>query len=110
MKLGIAEYRFDGIRVDVSNMRLMVNGEVRAVEPKTFRLLQFLIENRGRILPKDEILSAVWEGAAVTDNALTRAVGQLRKALGEDAREPRYIETIPTVGYRFCGSVEEAAT
>ncbi|MGA2149369.1 MAG: winged helix-turn-helix domain-containing protein [Bryobacteraceae bacterium] len=98
-------YRFDDVVVDPSNLRLTVGGVVRPVEPKSFRLLQFLIENRDRAVSKDEIFQAVWPDVTVTDNALTRAVAQVRKALGDDPKEPRYIETVPTVGYRFLGAV-----
>jgi Tol biopolymer transport system component/DNA-binding winged helix-turn-helix (wHTH) protein len=101
-------WRFDSVVIDASTFRVTVAGEVRAIEPKSFRLLQFLIENRGRAVPKEEILEAVWTGTFVSDNALTRAVAQVRKAIGDDPRQPRYIETIPTVGYRFLASVEEA--
>jgi DNA-binding winged helix-turn-helix (wHTH) protein len=94
-------YRFDDVVVDPSNLRLTVGGAIRPVEPKSFRLLQFLIENRDRVVSKDEIFQAVWPDVTVTDNALTRAVAQVRKALDDDPKEPRYIETVPTVGYRF---------
>jgi Tol biopolymer transport system component/DNA-binding winged helix-turn-helix (wHTH) protein len=96
-------YRFDGISVDVSAMRLLMNEEEVALEPKSFRLLQLLIENRERVLGKEEIFHVVWEDTAVTDNALTRAVAQIRKALEDDPKNPRYIVTVPTVGYRFIG-------
>ncbi len=100
-------YRFDDVEVDLSNLRVTVGGEVRQLEPKSFRLLQFLIETRGRAVGKEEILTAVWADTFVTDNALTRAVAQVRKALGDDPKQPRYIETLPTVGYRFLGTVNE---
>jgi Tol biopolymer transport system component/DNA-binding winged helix-turn-helix (wHTH) protein len=102
-------YRFDRFILDPQNMRLTADGENRALEPKSFRLLQFLIENRHRVVPKDEILSVVWEGVAVSDNALTRAIAQVRKALDDDPKQPRYIETVPTVGYRFAGQLIEQA-
>ncbi len=102
-------YRFDDVVVDPSNLRLTVGGVVRPVEPKSFRLLQFLIENRDRAVSKDEIFQAVWPDVTVTDNALTRAVAQVRKALDDDPKEPRYIETVPTVGYRFLAAVTTAA-
>ena len=101
IKLPDQPYRFDSVVLDPSNLRLTVSGAVRQLEPKSFRLLQFLIENHGRIVSKDEILRVVWEDVAVTDNALTRAVAQIRKALDDDPKTPRYIETVPTVGYRF---------
>ena len=94
-------YRFGNVDIDIANLQLMVDGTVRPLEPKAFRLLQFLLENTGRAVPKDEIMAAVWHDVAVTDNALTRSIAQLRKALGDDSKDPRFIETIPTVGYRF---------
>jgi Tol biopolymer transport system component/DNA-binding winged helix-turn-helix (wHTH) protein len=98
-------YRFGDVLLDSSNLRLTVSGEVRTLEPKAFRLLQFLIENRQRVVTKDRILAEVWEGVAVSDNALTRAIAQARKALDDDPKQPRYIETVPTVGYRFVAEV-----
>jgi len=109
MELPQRLYRFDGFVLDPLNLRLTANGEKRSLEPKSFRLLQFLIENRSRVVSKDEILRVVWEEVAVTDNALTRAVTQIRKALEDDPKHPRFIETIPTVGYRFTGHVTEMA-
>ncbi len=99
--------RFDQYVLDPLNRRLTANGEHCPLEPKSFRLLEFLIENRDRAVPKEEIFSVVWEGVAVSDNALTRAIAQVRKALDDDPKEPRYIETIPTVGYRFTGHLIE---
>ena len=94
-------YRFDDVLIDVQNLKLTVGGKIRALEPKVFRLLQFLVENPCRVVSKEEILRVVWEGTFVTDNALTRAITQIRKALNDDPKQPRYIETVPTVGYRF---------
>ena len=74
------------------------------MEPKALELLLFLAANAGRLVTKAEIQDAVWKGTFVTDNALTRLVAQIRKALGDDAREARYIETVPTRGYRFVAS------
>src|SRR5579862_8845738 len=106
MKLPGVLYRFDEVEFDPSNLRLTVAGEIRALEPKAYRLLAFLVENPGQIVTKEEILRVVWEETAVTDNALTRAIAQIRKALNDDPKEPRYIETAPTVGYRFIGALK----
>ena len=100
-------YRFDEVEIDPRNLRLTVGSEIRAMEPKSFRLLLYLVENPGRALPKDEILSAVWPDVAVSDNSLARAITQVRKALDDDPKSPRYIETVPTVGYRFLGVCKE---
>jgi DNA-binding winged helix-turn-helix (wHTH) protein len=94
-------YRFGDAELDVQNLRLTVGGTIRTLEPKSFRLLVFLIENRARIVGKEEIMAAIWPDTAVTDNALTRVITQIRKALDDDAKEPKYLETVPTVGYRF---------
>ena len=94
-------YRFSNIHVDAARQIVRVDGKAVDLEPKVFRLLIFLIENRHRVISKDELVDSVWNGVAVTDNALTRSMVKLRRALGDDARQSRYIETIPTVGYRF---------
>jgi DNA-binding winged helix-turn-helix (wHTH) protein len=98
-------YRFDDIAVQPNAFRVEKSGSVVALEPKSFRLLLYLIEHRDRAVSKDELLREIWEDMAVTDNALTRVMAQLRKALGDDAKETRYIETIPTLGYRFVAEV-----
>jgi Tol biopolymer transport system component/DNA-binding winged helix-turn-helix (wHTH) protein len=103
-------YRFNGVVVDVAAMRACRGTAELSLEPKTFRLLQFLIENRERVLSKEVIFETVWEGQAVSDNALTRAVAQIRKALDDDPRNPRYIDTVPTIGYRFIGTLEAEQT
>ena len=102
-------WTFDAVTVDPATFRVLVNGVPQALEPKSFRLLQFLIEHRDRVVSKEEIFQAVWAGAFVTDNALTRAIAQIRKAIGDDPKQPRYIETVPTIGYRFIAPVEESA-
>jgi Tol biopolymer transport system component/DNA-binding winged helix-turn-helix (wHTH) protein len=98
-------YRFDDIILDAAAMRLLRCGQEVALEPKLFRLLEFLIENQERVLGKEEIFRVVWDATAVSDNALTRAVAQIRKVLEDDPKSPRYIETVPTVGYRFIGTL-----
>ncbi len=105
-------YRFDQFEVDDRELRFSDAGVALQVEPKVLRLLIYLIENRNRLVRKQELLDKVWPDAMVTENALTRAIGLLRKALNEDSRVPRYIETVPTAGYRFIANVttvDEAA-
>jgi DNA-binding winged helix-turn-helix (wHTH) protein/tetratricopeptide (TPR) repeat protein len=98
-------YRFDQFEVDDREFRLSQDGAPVQVEPKVLRLLVYLIENRNRLVRKQELLDKVWPDAMVTENALTRAIVLLRKALNEDSRVPRYLETIPTAGYRFIANV-----
>ncbi len=99
-------YRFADVEVREREFRVTKAGDALAVEPKAFRVLLILLRNPQRLISKDELLSAVWGDAAVTENSLTRAIVKLRKALEDDSREPRFIETVATVGYRFLCPVE----
>jgi Tol biopolymer transport system component/DNA-binding winged helix-turn-helix (wHTH) protein len=99
-------FRFGDIEVSEREFLLIKAGEAVAVEPKAFRVLLFLLRNPGRLLSKDEIVSAVWNDCSVSDNSLTRSITTLRRLLGDDTREPRYIETVATIGYRFVCKVE----
>jgi eukaryotic-like serine/threonine-protein kinase len=98
-------YRFDTFEVDDREFRLLEGGAPIQVEPKALRLLLYLIENRNRLVRKQELLDNVWQDAIVTENALTRVIGLLRKALNDDSHVPRFIETVPTAGYRFIAKV-----
>ena len=98
-------FRFEDNILDVNAMRLSRNGQDVALEPRIFHLLEYLIRNRERVLTKDEIFRAIWKDVNVTDNALTRAIAQIRKALNDDPKNPRFIQTVPTVGYRFVAEV-----
>jgi len=81
-------------------------GESRRLEPKVMDVLCFLADEPGRVRSKEEILDAVWPGVHVTESVLTRAVAEIRKALGDDAAKPRYIDTVPRRGYRLVAPVE----
>jgi Tol biopolymer transport system component/DNA-binding winged helix-turn-helix (wHTH) protein len=96
-----AVYAFDDVVVDAGRFVLTKGGAVCQIEPKSFRVLVHLIENRDRAVSKEELFDKVWQDAAVTDNALTRVIAQIRKALGDNTKDPLYVATIPTLGYRF---------
>jgi Tol biopolymer transport system component/DNA-binding winged helix-turn-helix (wHTH) protein len=98
-------FEFDGFRVDLRTMALSKQGEIVQVEPKVFDVLRCLIEHRDRLLTKDELLDIAWRDTFVTPNALTRAVAQLRKALGDDAGEAKFIATVSKRGYRWIAPV-----
>ncbi|HEY3057068.1 MAG TPA: winged helix-turn-helix domain-containing protein [Thermoanaerobaculia bacterium] len=99
-------YRFDDIVVDPIAFRLSKAGEPVHIEPKALQILILLLELREKPVTKQELFDAIWPGIAVTENALTRAIAQLRKTLGDDAEAPRYVETVPTRGYRFIGPLQ----
>jgi Tol biopolymer transport system component/DNA-binding winged helix-turn-helix (wHTH) protein len=94
-------YTWGDCRLDVEAYRLERDGVPVSLEPKALDLLVLLLRRRGRLLSKAEIFAAVWPDTAVSDHALTRVVAQLRRALGDEAREARCIETVPTRGYRW---------
>ena len=100
-------FRFDDVEVREREFTLTKAGKVLSMEPKAFRALLFLLHNPQKLITKDELLNAVWGDTAVTEGSLTRCIWLLRSVLGDDIRSPRYIETVPTVGYRFVAAVEE---
>src|SRR6202167_1426306 len=100
-------FLFDDVEVRERDFSLTKAGKVSSIEPKAFRVLIFLLHNPQKLITKDELLQAVWGDTAVTDGSLTRCIWLVRNVLGDDTRNPRYIETVPTVGYRFIAPVEE---
>ncbi len=81
--------------------QLSKDGQSVELEYRLTNLLVFLLENRDRVLSKDEILRAVWPKKVVNDDSVAVAISQLRKALEDNPRTPKYIKTIPGVGYQF---------
>ena len=96
---------FSDVEVREREFSLIKCGEVLSVEPKAFRVLLILLRNPQKLITKEELLNAVWGDAAVTENSLARSIALLRRLLGDEIRNPRYIETVATVGYRFIASV-----
>ena len=90
-------FKFADVEVREREFRLVKAGEVLPVEPKTFRVLLYLLRNPQKLIAKEELLNAVWGDAAVTDSSLTRTIAQLRRLLGDEIRNPRYIETVAKV-------------
>ena len=93
--------------LDLDAYRLERAGVALSLEPKAFNLLVLMIRRPGHLFSKQEIFEAVWPETAVTDHALTRVVAQLRRVLGDEVREARYLQTVPTRGYRWIHPVEE---
>src|SRR5687768_7588968 len=105
--LSFAEFRLDPVAG-----HLYRKNERIPLPPKAFALLQFLAGQTGRLVSKEELLSAVWPGVFVGDAVLKGTIRELRKALGDDSHEPRFIETAHRRGYRFIPHVTmlDAAT
>ena len=92
---------WDDFRLDLDRYRLERAGDVLALEPKALDLLALLVSRPGHLFGKQEIFDTLWPDTAVTDSALTRVIAQLRRVLADDPRDPRFIETVPTRGYRW---------
>ena len=101
-------FSFADVEVREREFCIVKGGQLLPVEPKAFRVLLFLLRSPHRLIAKDELLDAVWHDCTVSDNSLTRSIALLRRLLGDDTREPRYIATVPTVGYRFLCDVKVA--
>jgi eukaryotic-like serine/threonine-protein kinase len=99
-------YLFEGYELDEENFTLSHLGERVALEPKSLRVLLLLVARRGKLIEKDAMLEAVWKDTFVEESTLTRAIALIRKQLGDDPRHPRFIETVPTLGYRFIASID----
>ncbi|MEK7832505.1 MAG: winged helix-turn-helix domain-containing protein [Acidobacteriota bacterium] len=99
-------YRFDDVLVEPNTFRVFKGGRTVMLEPKAFEVLALFLNHPGRLFTKEDILNAVWKNSYVTPNVMTRVIAQLRKALGDTRKEPKYIETIQTRGYRFIAKVE----
>ncbi|HEY2469275.1 MAG TPA: winged helix-turn-helix domain-containing protein [Terracidiphilus sp.] len=99
-------FKFADVEVREREFCVVRNGQSFAVEPKAFRVLLMLLRNPKKLISKVELLDTIWGDAAVTENSLTRSVALLRRVLEDDAHDPRFIETVATVGYRFLFPVE----
>jgi serine/threonine-protein kinase len=101
-------YEFGRFRIDTADRLLMRGGAAVPLKPKVVDTLVLLIEGRGRVLRKEEMMRALWPDTFVEESNLTQNIYTLRKVLGQDSREGlRYIETIPKRGYRFVADVKE---
>jgi len=98
-------YRFDAYELDIAKAELRSQGQPVAIEPQVLALLAFLVENRERLVSKDEIFEKIWERRVVSDSALSSRIKSARKALGDDGRTQRYIKTAHGQGFRFMAEV-----
>jgi DNA-binding winged helix-turn-helix (wHTH) protein/tetratricopeptide (TPR) repeat protein len=101
----LGSVRFGPFVLDRAAYRLTREGAPIEVAPKSFDLLALFLSRPGELITKDDMLAAIWPGIAVTDNALTQVVSELRQALGDSASDPEFVQTVPRKGYRFIGRV-----
>jgi TolB-like protein len=97
--------RFDDFELDTARFELRRGGSAVAIEPQVFALLRLLVDNRERVVTKEEIIARVWGGRIVSDSAVSSRIKSARHALSDDGDAQRYIRTIHGVGFRFVGTV-----
>src|SRR5262245_12045907 len=100
-------YRFGEFTVDREQRVLLRNDSPLPLAPKVFDTLLILVDNGGRIVEKEELMSRLWPDTFVEESNLTFNIKELRKALGDNARQPRFIETVARRGYRFVAEISE---
>src|SRR5215813_5220218 len=99
-------YEFGPFVLDARN-RILLNGSATVrLTPRAFQTLLVLVRNASQVVDKEQLLKEVWPDVFVEEGSLSRNIYELRKALGDDPAEPRYIETIPKRGYRFIAPVK----
>jgi DNA-binding winged helix-turn-helix (wHTH) protein len=99
---------FPPYRLDPANAQLWRDEEEISLRPKTFDVLRYLVDHPGLLVTKGRILDVVWPGVAVSDTMPATCIAELRRALGDDAKTPRFIETVHRRGYRFIAPVTTA--
>ncbi len=98
-------YRFDDFELDADKVELRKDGEALAIEPQVFALLLLLIENRERMVSKDEVIEKIWAGRIVSDSAIASRIKSARRVLGDSGAEQRFIRTVHGQGFRFVGDI-----
>jgi DNA-binding winged helix-turn-helix (wHTH) protein/tetratricopeptide (TPR) repeat protein len=102
-------YRFRECEVSATRREVLLQGEKRVLEPRPFDLLVYLIEQRHRVVTKDELLEQLWLHEFVSGSVIARAVMKARHAIGDNGKEPALIRTVHRRGYRFVGELEHTA-
>jgi len=100
-------YLFEDFVLDTDRRELRRGADVVPTAPPVFDLLDYLIRHRERVVSKDDLISAVWNGRIVSDAALTTRLNAARAAIGDDGDKQRLIKTLPRKGFRFVGAVKE---
>ena len=102
-------YRVADVEVDLSGGCLKRGGIDQPLRERSFQVLSYLIEHRDRRVTKTELIENIWQGVAVTDDAIVQCIADIRRALADDYQNPRFIKTFPRVGYRFISPVEHSS-
>lgn len=102
-------YAFGDFELDAGKRELRAGGAVTLIEPQVFAVLLFLLENRERVVSKQDLIDAIWEGRAISDSALSSRIKSARKALGDDGAAQKFIRTVHGIGFRFVAELAAPA-
>jgi adenylate cyclase len=100
-------YSFEDYALDTDRRELRRGARLVSLSPKAFDLLAYVIQNRSRVVSRDDLLSSVWDGRIVSESALTTCINAARFAISDSGEEQRLIKTLPRKGIRFVGAVRE---
>src|SRR6476660_2034978 len=97
------KFFFSDQTLDTDRRELCRGPDRVAIEPQVFDLLVYLVENRERVVSKDDLIAAIWEGRIVSESTLTSRINAARKAIGDSGQDQKLIRTISRKGFRFVG-------
>jgi TolB-like protein len=100
-------YRFDDYALDTDRRELRRGTALVSIEPQVFDILAYLVQNRDRVVTKDDLIASIWEGRIVSESALTTRINAARSAIGDSGKQQRLIKTLPRKGVRFVATVQE---
>jgi TolB-like protein/Flp pilus assembly protein TadD len=100
-------FSFENFVIDCDRRELRRDARLVAVEPRVFDLLTYVIKNRDRVVSRDDLMTAVWDGRIVSESALTTCINAARSAVSDNGEAQRFIKTLPRKGIRFVGAVRE---
>ena len=103
---GLVRITFGEFTLDTESREFFRDGQAVHISPKAFLLLEVLLERRPAAVPKSVLKDRLWPSSHVSEASLASLVAELRSALADDAREPRFIRTVHTYGYAFCGTAD----
>jgi DNA-binding winged helix-turn-helix (wHTH) protein/TolB-like protein/Flp pilus assembly protein TadD len=107
-EIGVRAHRFADVVVEPDRYCVVKAGVSKKLTPRAFEVLSYLIENRERVVDKQELFEQIWKDSLVSDNALTRAIKEIRQVIGDNADAPSFIETVPKRGYRFIAELSNS--
>lgn len=102
----LEKVKVNEVEIDFVGLRLCINHQWCDIEARQLSLLKLLIEHHGKAVSRNEIMNSLWHDTIVSDNSVSQAITQLRRSLGDDKGTPRFIKTVPRVGYQLIAEIE----